>query len=171
MPRSKTDPYKPSIQEIFYRERLKELLIKKESRPIKKKKYGRSKIECKAYKNMFIVAAWLDKKFKHWKQLTNNTLSYRKILKRDLFMGSNFQGQINQLRGIHTIINNTTTTSIPLKSTPLGVILEENPIVTEINNIIVNPSNEPAPKQELNTYGPVCDISNITCYSSGILLR
>ncbi|WDM85592.1 hypothetical protein K6025_01915 [Ehrlichia sp. JZT12] len=170
MPRSKTNPYKPSIEEIFYREKLKEQLIKKELRPIKYKKYGRWKIECKAYTHMFIVMNWLDKKFKYWTKFTSNTSSYRKnILKNDLFMGSNFQKQIKQLHDTYTIINNTTT-SILLKSIPLEIVLEELPIVTELNNIIVNSVNEISPKKELSIYDCTCYIPDITYYSSSVVL-
>ena len=149
-----------------YNESTGKVIIKR-SYTMKIQKSSKTKIKRKDYINAFLFIKALDLKLSYGKR-NIQSLPYRRHLSDSQFpLGGFLKKYIDTLHNESYI---TDTLSI-YKTIPLEIPLEENPIVTDINNIIVNPLKEPAPKQELNTYGPVCDISNITCYSSGILLR
>ena len=179
MPKSKTKSCKPksckpsqSIEETFYLEQLNKHLSTKELQPIKKKIYRNRKIECKAYKDMLTFINQLDQKFDKSKMDVRDPNKIKKVLKQDIFIGSGFQTKIKQLHNNYVTANNNTASisQSHLKSIPLETTLEELPIATNLNNIRVNQLNEPAPKKKLNIHDCTCDISNISNYSSSVLL-
>ena len=169
----------PPVEILFYNKQLKDGLRGRQWSPIKMKLFKRRKIHCMSYEDMLVTARWLASRF-HKRKTLHRRGPKRITSKHNPFMGSPNKITIKQLLNSY---NNSNTTNISVTShnieyiytnlplTETKTYLEENYIVTELNNITVDPlnSNDTALKKELNIYDCSFNVSNITCYSSSVL--
>ena len=165
----------------FYNKQLKDGLHDREWSVIKANLYNKRRIHCQSYEDMCMIARWLAARFRR-KEPMRRRFPKKMMLKHNSFMGNSNEIATNQLNDAYNINNYDTTTNISVESynmqhiykelplTETGIYSEDNCIITALNNIIVTPLNETSAKKELNIYDCSFSISNITYYSSSVLL-
>ena len=162
------------VEVVFYSKKLKDSLHSKQWSNIKLAMYYKRKILCHQYESIKDLIQQLSSKFRS--QNTSKKVRKKRIKpKCNPFFGNsnevaaeelnqsfdNYNLQESVIEQNKIIVNHQLTTQYQ----------EENTIVADLNNIIVNPvQDEQSIKKDINIYDCNIDISNITCYSSKILL-